>query len=150
MEKLVFIQVHKLEDEAIKAINKLHAQGFREDQISVLAYNTERFQHLFKPQAVEATLKDEHGGVVPSGEVPKAVEDALAPDVVVPGGVPGVTTDAVFHGAGYVPIAGLAGLNLNDDTLLSHERSLQDGDILVILQTDEGQEYRPDLPLKNK
>lgn len=151
MEQLIYIQVYKLEDEAIKGIEKLQAQGFRRDQISVLAYNTERFNYLFKPQAAEAILQNEQGQAVTASAVPKAVEDALTPDVVVPAAMPGLTPEqGGVVGTGYMPVVGLADFNLSEDALLSHERSLQDGDILVILQTDEGQEYRPDLPLISK
>lgn len=147
MEKLIYISVYKLEDEAIKAIEKLHAQGFRKDQISVLAYNTERFNTLFKPLVTESAVEEIVDEAV-NENVPKAVEKALSPDVVVPlvshGTVP---EQQLGVAAGYTPLVGLAGLNLAEETHLAHERSLQDGDILVVLQTDEGQEYRPDLPL---
>lgn len=142
-DKLIYISVYKLEDEALNAINKLYRQGFRRDQVSVLAYNTDRFNHLYRDAAVpmseHETLED----------LPEEVEDALTPDVILP---IGVANDPMQQGAGYPGVhtlapAGLAALELDDDTMLAHERSLKDGDILVILQTDEGQAYRPDMPL---
>lgn len=144
MEKLIYIQVHKLEQEALDAINKLYRQGFRRDQVSALAYNTDRFNTLYKEAAVPMDKKEDK-----LEEVPDEVLDAVTPDVVVPLTTP---STAGYHHVGlpYVttlPAAGLATLNLDNDSLLVHERSLQEGDILVILQTDEGQEYRPDLPL---
>lgn len=150
MDRLIYISVYKLEDEAIKAIEKLHAQGFRKDQISVLAYNTERFNTLFKPLVSESAVEDAVNEAV-NEDIPKAVEKALAPDVVVPLAAPGTVTDQQpGHAPGYTPLASLAGLKLAEETHLSHERSLQDGDILVVLQTDKGQKYRPDLPLIKK
>lgn len=152
MEKSIYIQVHKLEQEALDAIEKLRKQGFRDDQISVLAYNKERFSTLFRPQVTQAAVADKAGGAVTQGEVPDAVEDVLEPPVVVPPvAAPGMGTG---H-SGPAPVApvvplGLKDLGLGQEDLLSHERSLQAGDILVVLQTDEGQEYRPDLPLKNR
>ena len=149
-DKLIYISVYKLEDEAVNAINKLHAQGFRRDQISVLAYNTERFNTLFQANMTKAALPDEMDHKVATGDVPDAVEDALAPDMITPIGGTGFNSGQHMATAGYVPLVGLAGLNLNRDNVLAHERSLKNGDILVILQADKGQEYRPDLPLTNQ
>lgn len=148
MDKLIYISVYKLEDEAVKAIEKLHAQGFRPDQVSVLAYNTERFNILFKPQLEEAALPEHAQQKADNSDLPREVEKALEPDIPVPAFVPAPHPEQAINPlTGYVPLAGLASLNLEKDKLLAHERSLQEGDILVILQTDEGQEYRPDLPL---
>lgn len=143
MEKSIYIQVHKLEQEALDAIEKLRKQGFRDDQISVLAYNPERFTTLLRPEVTQAAVAEKAGGAIAEGDVPDAVEDALEPDVVVP------LVSAPMENAAApvaVPVA-LNNLGLQRDALLAHERSLQDGDILVVLQTDEGQEYRPDLPM---
>ena len=143
-EKHIYISVYHLEQEALDAINKLYRQGFRRDQVSVLAYNTERFNTLYRESAVPMGADEdavEH--------VPDEVVDALTPDVVVPAAVaPGLTTEQ--PGIPYVvglPSGSLKGFGLGNDEMLAHERSLQEGDILVVLQTDEGQEYRPDLPL---
>ncbi len=147
MDKQIFIQVHKLEQEALDAIEKLRRQGFRDDQVSVLAYNTERFNTLFKPNAAEAAIAEEAG--VTEGELPDAVQDALKPPIAVPPPVVpglGVEQPNVAPVGPVVPVS-LGKLGLAQDDLLAHERSLESGDILVILQTDEGQEYRPDLPL---
>lgn len=155
-DKLIYISVYKLEEDAVNAINKLHAQGFRQDQISVLAYNTERFNTLFRSDMTKAALPDEMDDKVSTGDVPDAVEDALTPDMIAPGGTGfagGIGFTSGQHMAtagGYVPMVGLAGLNLSQDNILAHERNLKNGDILVILQADEGQEYRPDLPLTDK
>ena len=151
MDKLIYITVYKQEDEAIKAINKLNAQGFRPDQISVLAHNTDRFNTLFKSTATKAALPKETERKVAAGEVPRAVEQALNPDstatAAVPGHPPGHHT--VLKG-GYVPQVGLNGLKLSKESILAHERGLKEGDILVILQTDQGQKYHPNMPLVNK
>ena len=143
MDKLIYISVYKLEEEALDAINKLYRQGFRRDQVSVLAYNTDRFPHLYRDTAVPM---DEHED---RGDVPEEIKDALTPDVIVP---VGHVHDTANQTAGYPGVhtlapGGLAALELDDNTLTAHERSLKDGDILVILQTDEGQAYRPDMPL---
>lgn len=144
MEKLIYIQVHKLEQEALDAINKLYRQGFRNDQVSVLAYNTERFNTLYRERVVPMDKQEDK-----AEDIPKEVKDAVTPDVIVPAAAP---TESTLVAAGQpmitgLPVSGLATLNLDSDSMLAHERSLQNGDILVILQTDEGQAYRPDLPL---
>jgi hypothetical protein len=151
MDKLIYITVYKKEDEAIKAINKLNAQGFRPDQISVLAHNTDRFNTLFKSNTTKAALPKEVEHKVAAGEVPRAVEQALNHDPAVPVAVPG--HPPVHHTSltgGYVPQVGLTGLKLSKESILAHERGLKEGDILVILQTDQGQKYHPNMPLVNK
>lgn len=148
MDKRIYISVYKQEDEAVKTINKLNAQGFRPDQISVVAYNTERFSTLFKPEVTQAALPEDVQAKT-DGDLPREAEKMLAPDIVVSvAGVPGtVPQQHPVPAAAYIPMTGLTGLKLKKEHLLAHERSLQEGDILVILQTDEGQAYRPDLPL---
>lgn len=149
MDKLIYINVYKHEDEAVKAINKLNAQGFRPDQISVLAHNTDRFNTLFKSTTTKAALPKEAERKVAAGEVPRAVEQALNPDSAVPvaGHPPGHHTTLT---GGYVPQVGLNGLKLSKESILAHERGLKEGDILVILQTDQGQKYHPNMPLVNR
>lgn len=109
-----------------------------------MAYNTERFTTLYRKAAVPMNKQEDQ-----PEKIPDEVLNAVTPDVVVPLAAP--AAPGYFHvGLPYVttlPAAGLTTLNLDRDSLLSHEKSLQEGDILVILQTDEGQEYRPDLPL---
>ncbi|HPY94329.1 MAG TPA: hypothetical protein PLR12_02785 [Clostridia bacterium] len=149
MKKLHYIQVHKTEEEALSAINKLYRQGFRPDQVAVLAYNTDRFHTLYRDQAVPMSASDEHAA-------DKLPDQATIPDPpivpVVPAAVAG---DATRPGAPVPPVPlvaartwkDLGDFRLDKDAQLAHEAKLTEGDILVILQTDEGQVYRPDLPL---
>ena len=150
MDSLIYITVFKLEDDAIKAINKLNAQGFRPDQISVLAYNTNRFNTLFKSNTAKASLPKETEQKVAGGDVPKAVEEALERGTAAPVAVPGHPPGHPSLTGGYGPQVGLTGLKLSKESILAHERGLQEGDILVILQTDKGQKYHPNMPLVKK
>ncbi len=149
MKKLHYIQVHKTEEEALSAINKLYRQGFRPDQVAVLAYNTDRFHTLYRDRAVPMSASDEHAA-------DKLPDQATMPDLPIAPVVPAAVGGAAARPGAPVPPVPLAAalhwkdlgeLRLDKDARLAHEEKLKAGDILVILQTDEGQVYRPDLPL---
>ncbi|NLA53522.1 MAG: hypothetical protein GX858_04095 [Clostridiales bacterium] len=155
----VYISVYKTEKEAVSEVDRLHAQGFRSDQIYVLTYNHDRFNTFYNAKLEQTPLPGRERKANRDNDIPDAVEDALkdegantaaaapiAPAAsIAPGGG---AMFAPMPVAGYVPVTAWADLDLDDDTLRSNEGKYQSGDILVVLKTDEGQEYHPNMPAK--
>ncbi len=145
MDKQIYISVYKDEQEALDAVNKLYRQGFRRNQVSVMAHNEERFHRLYQDAAVPMSESDAQA----ADQMDIDLKPAEAPGPVIP--VVGPDLSGSHVAAPYVaamPAGGLAALNLGGEMMTEYERNLEAGDILVILQTDEGQTYHPDMPQK--
>ncbi len=154
----VYISVYKTEKEAVSEVDRLHAQGFRSDQIYVLTYNHDSFNTFYNSRLEQTPLPGRERKANRDNDIPDAVEDALKDEganaatepiaPVAPIAPGGGAMFAPMPVAGYVPVTAWADLDLDDDTLRSNEGKYQSGDILVVLKTDEGQEYHPNMPAK--
>lgn len=153
----VYISTYKTVDEAVDKVDKLHAQGFRSDQIYVLTYNHDSFGTMYGSRVARTPLPESQNKVNRDQDVPEGVEDAVesegrpltpadhrAPIAPIPPGANSMHDPVPV--AGYIPVSAWADLDLDDETLRAHQRDYKSGDILVVLKTDEGQEYRPNMP----
>lgn len=150
----VYVSVYKTEDKAVSAVNKLHDQGFRGDQIYVLTYNLDKFGTLYDATMELTPLPMRNAKANQDEDVPEGVKKAVEseaselPDPVVPVAPGGafIHTPAA-PAAGYIPIAAWGDLDVKDD-FSSYQRDYENGDILVVLKTDEEQQYHPNMPVK--
>lgn len=160
--KNVYISVYKTEKEAVSEVDRLHAQGFRSDQIYVLTYNHDSFNAFYNAKLEQTPLPGGKGKANRDDDIPDAVEyaleDAGTNTAAVASAAPIAPVAPIAPGgggmfapmpvAGYVPVTAWADLDLDDDTLRSNQGKYQTGDILVVLKTDEDQEYHPNMPAK--
>ena len=153
----VYISTFKTVDEAVDKVDRLHAQGFRSDQIYVLTYNQDRFNAIYGSRVEKTPLPGRKDKANREEDIPEGVEDAvegeglplthatpITPFAPIPPGANGMHTPVPL--GGYVPVTAWADLDLDDETLRAHQRDYKSGDILVVLKTDEGQEYHPNMP----
>lgn len=123
--------------------------GLQTDQIYVLTYNHDSFDALYGSRIERTPLPESQRKVNRDPNVPEGVEDAVQGEdrPLTPTAYPAPAAPLAPM-AGYIPVSAWADLDLDDETLRAHQRDYKSGDILVVLKTDEGQEYRPNMPAK--
>lgn len=145
------VGVFHTEEEAIRAINQLHKMGYHKEQISVLAENPDRFKQLDRDSDVDVDTPKDVGKGAAAGAITGGVLGGLGALVVELGilAIPGVgpflaagpiaaTIGGLVAGGALGGVVGaLVGLGIEKDEAKIYEQNLKDGDILIVVDTDE-------------
>ncbi len=140
------VGVYRTEAEANSAVVRLIEAGYSRDDISVIAKDPERFTHLTTVEEVAgdttegATTGALTGGAIGGlGGLLLGLGALAIPGIgpiIAAGPIAGLIGGALAGGAVGGLIGALVNLGLSDEEAQSYEQNLKDGDILVVVKSD--------------
>jgi uncharacterized membrane protein len=144
------VGVFRSEEDAIDAIKELRDQGYSENDISVIAKDKKDVKHIHEETGTKAPEGAATG--MATGGILGGIGGLLlgAGALAIPGIGPIVAAGpiaaalggaAVGAGAGGI-VGALVGLGIPEDEAKEYERSVEEGDILVLVETNEVDRHR--------
>ena len=144
------VGVFRTEEDAIDAIKELRDQGYSENDISVIAKDKKDVKHIHEETGTKAPEGAATG--MATGGILGGIGGLLlgAGALAIPGIGPIVAAGpiaaalggaAVGAGAGGI-VGALVGLGIPEDEAKEYERSVEEGDILVLVETNEMDRHR--------
>lgn len=151
MAERAVVGVFSNEEEAVQAIHQLTEMGYRQDQISVLAKDPERFERLNDEEDVSAESTGDIAKGATTGAVTGGVIGGIGALIAELGvlAIPGVgpflaagpiaaTVGGLLAGGAVGGVVGaLVGLGVDKEEAKIYEENLENGDILVIVEADD-------------
>lgn len=145
------VGVFHTEEEALRAINRLHSMGYTRDEISILAKDPDRFPRLDEDRDINVETPGDVGKGAATGAATGGVLGGLGALVAELGilAIPGV---GPFLAAGPIAatiggllaggaiggaIGALVGLGVEKEEAKVYEQNLNEGAILVIVDADD-------------
>jgi uncharacterized membrane protein len=144
------VGVFQTEEDAIDAIKELRDQGYNEDDISVIAKDKKEVNHIYEETGSKATEGAAAG--MATGGILGGLGGLLlgAGALAIPGIGPIVAAGpiaaalggaAVGAGAGGI-VGALVGLGIPEDEAKEYQKSVEEGDILVLVDANETDRHR--------
>lgn len=151
MAQRAVVGVFSSEEEAVHAIHELKGMGYRNDQISVLAKDPERFERLNDEEDVTTESTGDIAKGAATGAVTGGVIGGIGALIAELGvlAIPGVgpflaagpiaaTVGGMLAGGAVGGVAGaLVGMGVDKEEAQVYEENLENGDILVIIEADD-------------